>query len=123
MKELINLLLPPISVILSAVISYFISKTNAKNEIKKLSMEFDKEDRDKFNNNFAKLLRYTTDYLDFPNSDTINKAVETNTLLLTVAPKEYFPLLQKMDIALNSHNKEHIAQVREQLINWFSIEK
>lgn len=123
MEDLINLLLPPISVILSAFISYFISKANAKNEIKKLSMKFDREDRDKFYNNFAKLLRCTTDFLDFPTTNTINEAIEVNTLLLTAAPKKYLPLLQKMDIALNSRNANCIAQAREQLIQLFSAEK
>ncbi len=123
MKELINILLPSISVILSAIISYFISKTNAKNEIKRISMEFDRKDRDAFNSTFAKLMRYTTNYLNFPSKTNINNAVETNTLLLAIAPKEYLPLLQEMDRALNCQNKEYVFQIREQLITLSSTEK
>ena len=123
MKELINILLPPISVILSAIISYFISKTNAKNEIKKISMEFAKEERDKFNNNFAKLSCLTAEYLKNYNEYTANQAIEINAILLTIAPKEYLSLLQEMDTSLNSHNIVNVANTRKKLIQTFSTEK
>ena len=119
MKEIlkyINIWLPSISVIASALISYFISKLNAKNEIKKIEMKFNREDKNLFNETFAKLLKNTSDYVESHDWDARNYSIETNSLLMTLAPKSYIPILPKMDRALNDCNEKEIREIRKQLI-------
>lgn len=119
----INVWLPSVSVIVSALVSYCVAKLKSKDEIKKLLLGFDREDKNLFNETFSKLLKNSIDYIESYDSEKRAISIEANSLLMTMAPKSYLSALQSMDIALTNYDYQKIQAAREQLIKTALKEK
>ena len=118
--EILEKLSPIITVIVSAVISYIVAKINAKNEIKKTLMSFSREDKQSMNQAFTKMMTKTEQFCCFSCMGNSYDSIEATTHFLTLAPKEFHPLLLEMHEALQNNDRTKIQVLRKKLLELYS---
>ena len=118
--EIVIALIPIITVIISSVISFFIAKHQAKNEIKKLIMSYNREDKQCLNDAYAELMLKTKEHCDIMCRDSLYAAILANSKLLAIAPKQIQPLLIEMDEALQNNDIDKIQTLRKSLMDLLS---
>ena len=120
MDKIINTLSdlhPIITVIISSVMSFFISWFKARHEIRKAKIIFDRADKGNFNKLFADLLVATNVCSNSPFQLLRDEAISINCDLLVIAPHYMKQKLKEMDIALNNGDIDKINQLRHELID------
>lgn len=123
MESIVNItatLTPIITIIISSVISFFIAKHQTKSEIKKLIMSYNREDKQCLNDAYAELMVKTKEHCDIMCRDSLYAAILANSKLLAVAPKQFQPLLMKMDEALQDNDITKIQTLRKSLMGLLS---
>jgi len=118
--DFINDWLPALSVIISAIISWVVAATKSKNELKKLKVEFEHQDKEKFSQVFADLMAATSNYCFIECQENLAKAIHANSNLLSFSPEQLLPLVQKMNVALNNEDIEEIKRIRNLLVSALS---
>lgn len=114
---------PIITVLLSAIISAIVSKANFKREMAKQNLELRRKDKQEFSELFSALTTHIEEYCRFSCDATLYDAIQTNTKFLTIAPKQFRPILKQLDVALLSANKHEIKSLRTQLLDMHSQEE
>ena len=110
--EIINTWAPSIAVVVSALISYLVAKLKAKNEIKKVMLNFNRDDEVTKKQAFATFMSATEEFYNFPNGGNRNKAIEATANYLHFAPSGVRELLPQMDIAISEKNLQTIKNLR-----------
>lgn len=123
MDILFNIFTQLAPIVASSLVSYFIARAQARNEIKKTKLSFEREDRKIFDTAFAELLIRTQEYCSCQTEQNLCSAVEANAKLLTCAPKEFCATTKRMDEALKMEDKIHISCVRKELLELYSTTK
>lgn len=118
--EIFEILSPIITVLVSAIISYIVAKINSKNEIKKTLMSFSREDKQSMNQAFTKMMTTTEQFCCFSCMEYAYDSIEATTHFLTLAPKEFHPLLLEMHEALQNSNIAKIQELRKKLLELYS---
>ena len=116
----INDWLPSISVIISAVISWVVAKTKAKNELKKLRIEFEHQDKENFSKAFAALMAASSNFCFHDCQENLSKAISANSNLLSFAPESLLPLVKEMNVALSSRNIRVVQEVQNRMVTALS---
>lgn len=115
MWEIIKELLPVISALLSAVISYFVASHKTKLEISKLKEEYRREDQKAYHSAFASVMEATQSFYDFDCGTTEKAAVKAVAELMVVAPNSLHSILKELDSAITLNNKSLIPKLRKDL--------
>lgn len=110
MFEIINDLLPSVSVVLSALISYCVSRSKAKSEIKKIKLEFLREDKKLKNDSFANLVRDIKSYCDFKSPTNKENAVCSTATYLSYASPNTVSEVKALLNALSNGNTNEIEK-------------
>ena len=118
--KITGIITPIATIIISSAVSFFIAKHQTKNEIKKLLMSYNREDKQLLNNAFAELMTNTENFCKFSNGIYLNKAISANSKFLAIAPKQFLPLAKEMDEALQNIDTSKIKNIRKSLMDLFS---
>ncbi len=121
--DILKAIVPIITLIISSVLSFIISRINARNEIKKLSLSFSREDKQAIDESFAKLIRLTGEYCSFPHGTLQYNAVEANAKFLTLAPEPFHSILSDLDSALHTQDIPKINTLRSSLLKMYSYKE
>lgn len=116
MLDIIESLLPVITVILSAVVSVVVSRLTSIQEIKKFTLESEREDNNQFKELFSLLMQQTDAFCSYKCNGNKSDAIKTNAKLISYAPDEIIPLLKELDIALTNKDVIRIKAIREELM-------
>lgn len=111
---------PIVTIIISSIISFLVARHQTKNEIKKLLMSYNREDKQLLNDAFTELMVKTQEYCDFSCGINLHNAISANSKFLTIAPKPFHHLLKEMDVALQNNDIHKIKNIRELLMELFS---
>ena len=111
---------PIITIIISSIISFLVARHQTKNEIKKLIMSYNREDKQLLNDAFTELMTKTQEYCDFQCGMNLHDAISANSKFLTIAPKLFHPLLKELDVALQNADLHKIKTIRKSLMDLFS---
>ncbi len=111
---------PIITIAISSLVSYFIAKNQAKNEIKKTLLSFNREDKQALNDAFTNLMTKTERLCCFKCSSNIYDATEANVRFLSLAPKEFHPILNDLHTAIDDYNISKIQTIRKNLMKMYS---
>lgn len=123
MDNIINILetiTPIITIIISSALSFVISRINARNEIKRMSLSFSREDKQATDEAFSKLMRLTGEYCSFSCGATQYDAIEANAKFLTMAPDSFHTILNELDSAIHSKDLSKINNLRSSLLEMYS---
>ena len=118
--KLTTTITPIITIIMSSVISFFIAKHQTKNEIKKLLMSYNREDKQLLNDAFTELMVKTKEHCDVVCRDSLYNAISANSKFLAIAPKAFHPLLMEMDETLQNADIRKVQTLRKSLMELFS---
>lgn len=114
---------PIITLVLGAIISAIVSKVNFKRENSKQNLELLRKDKQEFSELFSALTTQVEEYCRFSCDANLYDAIQVNTKFLTIAPKQFHPILKKLDNALLSADKYEIKSLRSQLLDMYSQEE
>lgn len=120
MVKIATVITPIATIIISSVISFFIARHQTKNEIKKILMSYNREDKQLLNEAFVELMTKTEEYCNFSCGINLHKAISANSKFLAIAPKQFHPLLKEMDVALQNVDLHKIKTIRKSLMDLFS---
>ena len=118
--EIVAVFSPIATVTISAVISVFVARASAKNEIKKLALANEREDSTQFKELFSTLMEQTEAYCSFSCDANKLDAIKTCTKLITYAPKQLAPTLKEIDTALSKGDICQIKKLRTKLLELVS---
>ena len=117
---IINILTPILTVFISSLISYAISKSQAKAEIKRTLMSYDREDKKLLNDAFVDLITKTEEFCSFGCLGNMQDAIQANSKFLTLAPEQFRAVLLDMDTALKNSNSRNIEKLRKDIIDIYT---
>lgn len=114
--SVVSVCLPVVGVVSSAAVSFLISRNQAKSEIKKALVKFEREDKVFERQAFADLLSSTQEYCVFASSTNRKRASESVAAYLSLASQET-ELLKQIDVALENKDVKQISLLRSELLN------
>lgn len=114
--SIINDWLPSIGVIVSALLSFMVARSKTKSEIKKVLLEFDREDKRLEKQAFSEFMRATESYCKFKTPPNRTNAIKATADYLVYAPATHISLLKEMDAALFNEDCAKIKNIRSQIL-------
>ena len=114
--SVVSVCLPVVGVVSSAAVSFLISRNQAKSEIKKALVKFEREDKVSERQAFADLLSSTQEYCVLTSPINRKRASESVAAYLSLSPQET-ELLKQIDVALENKDVKQISLLRSELLN------
>ena len=116
----ISTMSPIITIIISSLISYLIARSNARHEVNKLLLSFNREDKTQLYDNFSNLISSLSKLSENPSPENKSNAIEENSKFLTVAPKSFHPTLITISDILQDEDYDELHRLSKTLLLLYS---
>ena len=114
-----NLITSALTVCLSSLVSYLVSRMKIKNEIQKIFLQSNREDLLTTRKAFADAITQLQQYNDFPCGNTQSEALNATVFLSAYAPPECQDVLKKITNALQNRCEDEIKPLTNELYTRF----
>lgn len=118
MNKLLNVI-DTLMPVITLLLSFVVSKHTAKCEAKKLLMEKNELKKLKTDSLFLKLLSLSQQYCEHHFGATKTECLDTAVALMQIAPKDFISLVTEMYTAVETQNYNKITELRKKLLDFY----